>query len=424
MGSGIALLIAAILVLGLAFNEPAFLFAGFSIILFVSYRYLVFISGVYSTIPSVTVERDIHHHIFRQGSDIHLENTIGFIHNPALQLSFNDILPEGSLLVRGSTEERVSSPNHGMCTLDYAFRSMNTGELSFGGLEITIKDMLFVENLRLIDEQYRRPEILVYPVQLFDAKSENRYPVNSMTSTPLVDPFEVQYFREYQIGDAPKSIDWKLSAKYGKIFIREYSYYRTSGQLFIIDLPDRGITENGEIFSNLKEALICSINAETKENIDLFLVTVSGGNLIAATPMPHDLNSIIFDLNRLKPEYRRFHLYRANCSDQRVTKTGWDDMYQEEGGFVYALQRIREMYMETRQFIPFEQEIGKIFQSVNQSEVNLFTTYQGDDSHVRIIMRQAANCGKHVHLFVPKEAYSARNESQIKKLPFNSVTMV
>ncbi len=423
-GSGIAVLVMAIVVLGLVFSEQAFLFAAFSLILFLSYRYLVFISEVRTIIPSVRVERKIPHGIFRQGSDIHLENEIHFINNPAMHLAFDDILPEGALIVRGSTGECASAQNPGVCTLHYAFRSMHTGEILFGGLNVTLKDPLFAETLTLTDAQYRHPEILVYPVQLFDSKSEKRYSVYSVTSIPMADPFEVQYFREYQVGDAPKSIDWKLSAKYGKIFIREYSYYRTTGQLFIIDLPDRGMQETGATFRKLKEALICSINAETKENIDLFLVAVSGGNLISAAPMPHNFNSIMFDLNRLKPEYRRFHLYRTLDSGHHTKKTRYLDSYLEETPFLYAVNRIREVFSETRRFTPFEQEMGRIFHSVNQSEVNLFTTFQGDDSHVRIIMRQAANTGKHVHLFIPKEAYSAQNESKIEKLPFNSVTMV
>jgi hypothetical protein len=423
-GSGIALLIVVIIVLGLIFYEPAFLLAAFSLTLFVSYRYLVFSSQLRTVIPSVRVERRIPHGIFRQGSDIHLENDIRFISNPALNLSFNDILPEGALLVSGSTGEYVSEGNEGTCTLRYAFKSMNTGEILFGGLEITLKDPLFTETLLLTDAEYCRPEFLVYPVQLFDSKSEKRYTAYSMTSIPMMDPFEVQYFREYQMGDAPKAIDWKLSAKYGKIFIREYSYYRATGQLFIIDLPDRGMQENDVRFRKLKEALLCSINAETKENIDIFLVAVSGGNLISAAPMPHDFNSIMFDLNRLKPEYRLFHLYRTFYGDHHAKSMNYPDGYQEETPFVYAVDRIRDVFSEVRQFTPFEQEIGRIFHSVNQSEVNLFTTFQGDDSHVRAIMRQATHCGKHVHLFIPKEAYSGQNESKIEKLPFNSVTMV
>jgi hypothetical protein len=422
-GSGIALLIVVIVVLGLVFYEPAFLFAALTLILFVSYRYLVFISNVGAIIPSVKVERRIPHGIFRQGSDIHLENDIQFVNNPAMHLSFKDILPEGARLVRGSTETCVDGQNTDGCTLKYSFKSMNTGEILFGGLEITLKDPLFSEALTLTDAQYRHPEILVYPVQLFDSKSEKRYSVSSMTSIPMADPFEVQYFREYQMGDAPKSIDWKLSAKYGKIFIREYSYYRTTGQLFIIDLPDREMQENSATFRTLKEALICSINAEKKENIDIFLVAVSGGNLISAAPMPHNFNSIIVDLNRLKPEYRRFHLYRMP-NGRHTMNTEYINPDGEEPTFVYALDRIREVFSKIRRFSPFEQEMARIFNSVNQSEVNLFTTFQGDDSHVRIILRQAANSGKHVHLFVPKEAYSAQNESKIGKLPFNSVTMV
>lgn len=424
VGSGIALLTGVILLLGLVFNEPSFLFAAFSLVLFVSYRYLVFMAGVRSTIPSVSVERKTNHNIVRQGSDIRLESTIAFNGTPSLQLAFEDILPEGALLVQGSTMECAHSQSSGACTLHYAFKAMNTGELPFGGLGVTARDLLFSEKLRLADERYCIPEILVYPVQLFDSKSENRHALSSPTSVPMVDPFEVQYFREYQMGDAPKSIDWKLSAKYGKIFIREYAYYRTSGQLFIVDLPDRGIPENHAVFGNLKEALICSINAETKENIDLYLVTVSGANLISAAPMPHDFNSIIFDLNRLKPEYRRVHLYRTPLDGHRAANSAWSDTDQEGDEFSFALGKLREAFAERGPFTPFQQEISSIFQSVNQSEVNLFTTFQGDDSHVGIIMREAATCGKHVHLFIPKESYSAGNESRIKKMPFRSVTMV
>ncbi|MDG6257105.1 MAG: DUF58 domain-containing protein [Methanomicrobiaceae archaeon] len=422
--TGITLLIVAIVVLGLVFSEPAFLFAAFSLILFLFFRYLVFSANVQAIIPTVHTERKIKHGIFRQGSDIHLENAIHYADIPALHLAFSDIIPEGALLVHGATEAHADDGSPGECTLHYTFRPMNTGEILFGGLRVAFGDPLFAETLTLTDAQYRRPELLVYPVQLFDSKSEKRHTVHSMTSIPMADPFEVQYFREYQMGDAPKSIDWKLSAKYGKIFIREYSYYRTSGQLFIIDLPDRETLEDGETFPKLKEALVCSINAETKENIDLFLVEISGGNLISAAPMPHDFNSIILDLNRLKPEYRRLHLYRTPDGARHAMHAAYIHPDQEGAQFVYALDRIRELSSEISRFTPFEQEMGRIFHRVNQSEVNLFTTFQGDDSHVRIILRQAANCGKHVHLFIPKEAYSARNESRINKLPFHSVTMV
>lgn len=122
----------------------------------------------------------------------------------------------------------------------------------------------------------------------------------------------VRSFREYrQGGDNIRDIDWKMTAKYGTTYVREYAGVEGGTATLVVDLPDDMTVHTEEIFSGVRKVVIQRI-AEIQERRESSRIVVLAGCEIVAMRDIGPGADILHELSGILTPTKRMHsLYRA-----------------------------------------------------------------------------------------------------------------
>lgn len=383
-------------VLAAFFDQPGLLFVSCSLGLFVLFRYIYFFHTILKIASSCSITRKVEKKHFHQGNQIRVVLEIK-IHNPDnFQVSYTEILPPGWILAQGDLEIPICTSEEHASKLTYWFISMIHGIRGFVGGDLIISDYFFSITLRLSGKKYSYPEIKIIPVPLFEKEDKiTSFIGREIDQLGLVHGQGIRSFREYIPGDEMKTIDWKMSAKYAKLFVREYTSLHFKSPLIIVDLPDIDVNENDDRFIIIVRAISGIIDKALKRGTKLSLLVISGPNIIEMLIEDHNWNNLMeLVRNKFHPTSRLHHLYRVK-QRSLIRKEIRDIMdisdipdFEKEKNYYKNKVHILHKILLDSGMTRFSVQITRLLGIIHPDEVYLYSLCSGDLSHIEEIINQ------------------------------------
>ncbi|RXE56103.1 hypothetical protein ABH15_07945 [Methanoculleus taiwanensis] len=410
---GVAALILVLLVFALVLDEPAAFLPGAALVLLLVSRAIIFDRKMRTIARSVTVDRTTNRTIIRQGGVVDVTVAISYTLPEQTTLAVRDMPPAGSVLIGGDATASTTRPGEGTAVITYRARIMARGEVRFSGIGVTIADPFFTGDLAFRRGEDTLPEILVHPSGAFESESGGRdYGDAERRERSSFSGYSIHSFREYVTGDDPRRIDWKLSAKHQKLFVKEYSSQQGNLPLILVDLPDATLRPEMPDSDPLVSAVTGALEDAILEHRFVSLLIISGGNVVRYLPGERDIHRVMSAVGDLRPAERLVHQYYARdevavrsklgrCERDiaRLPKDSPDYHFAATLASVY-----REMHRDQK--TAFEMQMGRVMGSINAGAVYIFSPFEGDLSHIWQTITQAKRMQKDVHLRIPESAAS------------------
>ena len=392
------------------FDDPVLLASATVLAVFLVYRAAVFLEALRHTTGGLTVVRETDNLIVRQGAVLSMRLTAEAPVRKGTHLSVQEELPRGAVLRTGRTGAAGAPARDRteVAVLAYGMVVMNAGGIGFPGLTVRLKDPFFSAEFLDSRRSARLPILHVEPAgQFLLTGSGGFYGQTEEERRPLIRGYGIRGFRAYLPGDDPRTIDWKLSAKHDRLFVREYTGITSAKPFFVADLPDAGVDFPEDSFQQLRSALYDAIMAGQRESVNARVLLISGPNIVAFHEVGVDAASATRVLAAMVPVERLHHLYRLRGdAGTRVFQRKIARLRQEEvGGGSQYLNRLGDI---TGSFgnIPvineFERQLARVLRHADAGEVYLFSLFSGDQSHARELVVQSGRYGMKVHAIAPR----------------------
>ncbi len=410
---GVAALILVLLVCSLVLDEPAAFIPGAALALLLVSRAVIFDRKMRAVARSITVDRTTNRTIIRQGGVVDVTATVGYTLPGETNLTIRDLPPAGSDLVGGEVMRSTAAPGEGSTTIAYRTRIMARGEVSFAGLAVTIADPFFTGELTFGRREQTLPTLLVHPSGAFEGESGGSdYGDTERRERSSFAGYSIHSFREYVRGDDPRRIDWKLSAKHQKLFVKEYASQQGNLPLILVDLPDATLRPEMPNSDPLVSAVTGALEEAIKEYRFVSLLIISGGNVVRYLPSERDIHRVMSAVGELQPAERLVHQYYARdevAVRSKLSRTERDLARMPKDSpdyhFTTTLASVyRDMHRDQK--TAFEMQMGRVMASISAGAVYIFSTFEGDQSHIWQTITQAKRMRKDVHLRIPESTAS------------------
>ena len=398
--SGIAALALALLLAAWFFSDLLLLSLAATLLLFLLFRCILFLRVLRAVGDDLTVHRGTDRTITRQGGIVTVTTTCAGTVPGRVRVRVRDLLPAGAVLRSGETGGGLQ----GAVTLRYEISLMATGAIGFGGLDLELADVFFRTTLRCRTPLFREPVIHVEPFSVFAlAGAAGLHGEVEHERPRLIPGYGIRAFRDYIDGDDPRHIDWKLSAKHGRIFVRQYTGLSGSVPLIVLDMPDYGAPP--EAADALKGAVSAIAEQASVRSGGGHLLVIAGPNVIRSLSLSRQMRSVRELLKSITPGERLVSLYRkpdpATLRSRSRRAGAPDEPDMRVRRFVSGLSEIYLSFSNAMKPSTFEVQVSRVFGSVPAADVYLFSAFTGDQSHVRMIILQARRRGMPVHARTP-----------------------
>ena len=220
----------------------AFLLLRWEMVYLVLPAVLLFLTAVLFFRPGMKVEleRIIPHNRFLEGSELEVILRIRSSERiPGLKI--REDLPEGLELIEGEKEWVVSLSGGETREFRYKVR-VKRGIHKFNWVELSYRDPFgffhFTKKFDLYTELIGVPIITDVPTPY--STRGTKITVGALPSPRVGEGVEFHAIREYQPGDPLRIINWKATARTGKIMANEYESERKVDVIFIVDASYTG----------------------------------------------------------------------------------------------------------------------------------------------------------------------------------------
>jgi len=215
--------------------------------------------------PSMVVEleRIVPHNRFLEGTEIDVVLRIRAGERiPSLKI--REDLPEGLELIEGSTEWVLSLRKGELRELRYRVR-VKRGIHEFNWVELDYRDPFGLFYFKKRFDLYT--EIIGVPI-IEDVPTPYSTRGTKVTVGPLPSPrvgegVEFHAIREYQPGDPLKIINWKATARTGRIMANEYESERKVDVIFIVDASYTGELVFDDLIRAAASLMLNALNSGT-----------------------------------------------------------------------------------------------------------------------------------------------------------------
>jgi len=276
---------AALLLFSWSFDSaPALLLAG-SILGLLAARALLFLHSAKAAAASVNVTRTAAPTILRQGSPVNVTCTVHLSLSPGLHADITDLPPAGAPVAKGSATATQSLAGSHDVTMAYGISCLSSGNLTFGGMDIVLSDDLFSVRLPFRGGGFSLPSLWVDPVaRLRAGDGSGAFGEREAEAQKLLRGYGIRSFRSYLPGDDPRSIDWKLTAKHGRLYVREYTGMVGKNTLLVVDFPDGALPCPAPLHDAVLGAALEAAREMCRNPRGCSLMVISGPNLLSYLP--------------------------------------------------------------------------------------------------------------------------------------------
>lgn len=394
MAGGVAALALALTVTALLIASPAAALAAGSLAIFLLWRGWRFERDLAAVAASLTVNRAVDRTILRQGAATTVRVTTTLTLLPGMEVRIRDVPPAVA-----AGEAPLCRPGE---TATYTLRLMAPGRTMFGGVILEANDAFF--SRALLVSRLNAPSLRVFPAGTTATGGGRGAGVGEteIDRKTTLDGQSVRGFRPYQSGDDPGSIDWKVSAKRGTLYIRQLTGLEGGTPLIVVDLPARD--GDPTTFARFSMAVSGAVEGAIRSRDGCSLLVVTSGEVVRFIPKTRDLREALQALGGLAPVEPRNPLYRAPgpavlAARARLPAGSGDrekTCLARLGGVLASFAR------ESRS--PFTAAIAAALTRVEATEVRLYTLARGDGSHIVQVIHQAKALGMRVVASAPDGA--------------------
>jgi uncharacterized protein (DUF58 family) len=427
---GLGLLVILLFSCAFILDDMALLLAAGTLLAGLCGYYLHFDRRFRAVIGSLTVMRSMDRSLLRRGTTLRVATILTVTVPSRMQVTIAEMLPSGVALQDGVTAV-TAEPSASPQTLHLAYRIMPVvhGTMHVAGISLSVKDILFAASIDCTAEQFSVPGFFVQPTGIFEPSSKR-----AMTETREIEKMSVisglgiRALREYYAGDDMRSIDWKLSAKHDKLFVREYSGVVSLPPLILVDLPWRGAPYPAGDFDRMVAMVAGIVEYSIRTYLYVSVLIISGPNILHVMRDEKDLRHCISALREwMHPVERTVHFYRTpdrydlrrqlHAVDTGLKKASADP----EQRFLGSLRRQYQSALLNRKTFAFTGQLVRILSAVETDEIVVFSLLCGDTSHIRQVVRQAKTMKLRVHIRMPEIGDPAVRASYQSRLGADSV---
>jgi uncharacterized protein (DUF58 family) len=336
-----------------------------------------------------------------------------------MQVEVTDLLPSHTILADGVTAVTLSpDPLAQVQELSYRIIPDIHGTRHFSGVSVTARNRFFEETVQLTRNQDCEPALSVQPTGFFEAPVSELDGVSDNRKLSVWRGTDIHSLREYCAGDDLRHVDWKISAKYDKLFVKRYTGQVSHPPLVVIDLPWRNVAYPEKEFNRLvSEATgLVTHTIQTYQNVSVLLI--SGPNILHLIREEKNLTRCIAELREwMHPADRLNHFYHMkDRSDLRSSVRECEYALQKttspETPVFYEALRDRYLTILQYQRNPvFTGQVARALSQVTITEAYLFSLGLGDTSHIRNLTQliQSQNIRVTVRIIGPDKPSRRRN---------------
>jgi uncharacterized protein (DUF58 family) len=374
-------------------------------------QYLIFDRGFRAMAGSVQVRRSLERSLVRRGTTIRVTATITVTVPPRVQAGITERIPTNVAVQDGVTSvtaDSAASPQ--TIRLAYRITPLVHGEMNFSGLSLMGRSLLFEDRIELLAGQFSGPALFVQPTGMFEPSSRRTSTeTREIEKMSVLSGLGIRALREYYAGDDLRRIDWKLSAKHDKLFVREYAGVMSLPPLIIVDLPWRGAPCPSKDFDRMVAMVAGMVEYCARTYQYVSVLVISGPNILHFMGDEKDLQRCMSVLREwMHPAERTVHFYRiTDRTDLRnhIRSAGSAQDRTTDAATLRFLGTLQKYYLATLQNqrrYAFTGQIVRVLSSLTADEVFLFSLFNGDISHIREIVKQAKTAKLRVHIRMPE----------------------
>ncbi len=373
-----------------------FFFAGGTLITGILGQYILFEHRMQEIVKTVEIRRTLSRNPVRKGTMLQVVSRISFKGLPRMYMQVSDLLPSGTSLAGGETTI-TTRPDNSLTAhqCSYQIIPLTHGPHPFSGVEVTVRNLFFLDTLRLAREGDRQPVLSVLPTGLFAApESELSEGTRDNRKKSVRSGVDIHSLREYCHGDDLRHVDWKISAKYNKLFIRKYSALMNHPPLIIIDLPWCGAPFPEKEFNRMVSEAAGMVKHTIEKYQQVSVLIISGPNILHLIREEKNLSRCMSELQEwMHPAERLVHFYhmpdrsdlRSQVRDSENALLRVEDSQEKE-----FIEILRDRYLSILQYQQppaFSGQVARTLSQLLMTEAYIFSLGCGDNSHIRHVER-------------------------------------
>ncbi|QYZ79569.1 DUF58 domain-containing protein [Methanofollis formosanus] len=391
---GTGVLALAVTAYALLFDDPAgFVVAG-ALLVYLVYRAHLFLRNITRVVGSLAIFRKVERTIVRQGGGTGVETTVTYEPRPGLAVGVEDLVPPVAVQ---DGEQAYDTPESGKIVVRHRLKFMAAGVTAFGGIRLAARDPFFSGSLDLKHSALMTPSITVIPTgtSLTSAAAGSGFDEHHEEGQAvLLKGQETRSYREYVSGDPFELVDWKLSARHGKLYIREPEAMSGGSPCVIVDLPDPGHPLSDDEMTRYSMAVNGAVEGTYRRYGVCPLLLIAGGEVVASLPPEVPEEELFGALAMVRPTEQTVPVYRyldaatVQTHLRGVRKApGWEGTFRERLGTF-----ISSFGSEDGLSYFWTQVTGTLRRS-RSNGVYLCTPGRGDISHLVQVVLEARHLG-------------------------------
>lgn len=393
---GLCLICALLVFCALILDTMAIFFTAGALAAGILLEYFVFDHRLRQVLSSLHIGRALSRNPVRKGTALQVTSTISIGDTSRLQVNVLDCHPPNTVIAEGDPELKIppaSTDRSFRCT--YRLVSLVHGTQQFAGMEVSVRNLFFRTTIPMSRQEDCLPALTVLPTGYFAAPaSDVGDGTRDNRKASIWSGVDVHSLREYVPGDDLRHADWKISAKYDKIFIRKFTAPMNYPPLVIVDLPWNGVPCPEKEFLHM----MSEVTGLVKHTVQTFqyvsILMISGPNIVHMIREERNLARCIAELREWSnPQERPVHFYRMpDRSDLRalargVESAGEDALHPAARQFLETLRDRYTRVLLYQRNPAFAGQVARALAQLLMTEAYVFSLGRGDTSHIRHVVR-------------------------------------
>lgn len=406
-------------------SVPALFFSVF-IAGFLVFRAIAFLRLAGTAASMITVERVAKPEWTRQGGVVTVSTSVRFRVPEGLSARVTDLLPPGAPVVHGQEYSHETGAGDHTLNLRYGVSCLSSGNIRWRGVDLLVSDRFFSLVLSFRGDNFRSPVIRVDPVGKYQKREGiGFFGERDLEKLTVLKGTGVRSFRDYVPGDDPRSVDWKLSAKHGKLFVREYTGLSGTHPLLVVDLPDSAVPCPRAFGDTVVGAALDAAREMVTGPHGCSLMVISGANLLAFLPDERSLHRIERSLLEYHSPQRAVQCFRT------LDPTAAEAIRMRLAGSAAVHSSLeRRLLLVYSRFIPeirplsFDIQCAKALGRRGEIALHVLTTGTGDMSHLATLGLQARRLGVEASLGLPDATATPGLVRRLRGMGYSIVRVV
>jgi len=406
-------------------SVPALFFSVF-IAGFLVFRAILFLRRAGTAASFITVERVAKPEWTRQGGVVTVSTSVRITVPEGLSARFCDLPPPGAPVVHGQACSPETGAGDHVLNLRYGVSCLSSGNIRWRGADLLVSDRFFSFLLPFRGDNFRSPIIRVDPVGKYQKREGlGFFGERDLEKLTVLKGTGVRSFRDYMPGDDPRSVDWKLSAKHGKLFVREYAGLSGTHPLLVVDLPDGAVPCPPALRDTVVGAALDAAREMVTGPHGCSLMVISGANLLSFLPDERSLHKIERSLLEYHSPQRAVQCFRTldptAAEALRIRLSG-------SAGVHRSLERrlllVYSRFIPEIRPLPFDIQCAKAIGRRGETALHVLTTGTGDMSHLATLGLQARRLGVEASLGLPDATATPSLVRRLRGIGYSIVRVV